>query len=169
MVKRERPIGFVSLILCLALVLVQDPAVRTNGLSAQVGRQTSYRCRIDIEPSAPKEGDLVWATISGEWGSSCIPNHSSHLRERDTIRLYAIAQYPPGTVCTTVITPFELTEFLGTLSRGTYTADAYTCHQAHDCHWDVESCASESFSVTATSPILIHLPLVVREPSARWQ
>ena len=78
-------------------------------------------CDVEIYPEHPTSCDVVVITLSGFWGSSCIPNCSAISVEVNDIYFDVIWGYPPDTYCLTVMTPWELTESVGPLPCGTYT------------------------------------------------
>jgi len=78
----------------------------------------------EIFPKNPTSSDVVVITLSGWWGSSCIPNASDILVMGNDIYFDVIHDYPPGTVCATVISPWERVESVGPLQPGTYTVYA---------------------------------------------
>jgi hypothetical protein len=77
-----------------------------------------------IVPPNPTSSDVVAITLSGDWPDSCIPNGSAVSVTGNDIYFDVIWDYPPGTACLTVITPWARTESVGPLSPGTYTVYA---------------------------------------------
>jgi len=78
----------------------------------------------EILPASPSSSDVVTITLSGEWPNNCIPNDSSISAVSNGIYFDVILNYPPGTMCLLVITPWSTTEYIGPLSPGTYTVYA---------------------------------------------
>jgi hypothetical protein len=60
-----------------------------------------------------------------------------------------------------MITPFEVTESIGTLPPGIYSVDALTGNQTDHQIWGIEFCASATLTVSGSDPVLLYLPLVV--------
>jgi hypothetical protein len=78
-------------------------------------------CDVEIVPEHPTSFDIVAITLGGEWGDTCIPNASAISVEGNDIYFDVIWDYPPDIICAYMITPWELTEFVGPLPCGTYT------------------------------------------------
>ncbi len=79
---------------------------------------------IQIVPENPTSCDIVVITLSGGWGSSCIPNASAISVEGNDIYFDVIWDYPPGILCADVLTSWEQTRSAGPLAPGTYTVYA---------------------------------------------
>jgi hypothetical protein len=73
-----------------------------------------------VEPPAPLCTDSVVITMSGEWFNTCIPNFCSPALSGSTIYFDMFIDYPPGTECYGVVTPWALTGSVGLLFTGTY-------------------------------------------------
>ena len=93
------------------------------GLTAQANGNGDW-CNTEIFPQRPSPSDVVLITLSGWWGSSCVPNGSAVSVTGNDIYFDVIWDYPPGTMCAEVITAWERTESVGPLSPGTYTVYA---------------------------------------------
>lgn len=78
-----------------------------------------------ISPTNPTTSDVISIMVSGWWGDACVPNVSFVSVSGDEIYFEVYADYPPGTVCAFVMTYWELYDFVGPLSQGTYTIYAY--------------------------------------------
>jgi hypothetical protein len=81
----------------------------------------SHWADAEIFPQNPTSSDVVAITLSGWWGSSCIPTGSAVSVTDNDIYFDVIWDYPPGIMCATVITPWQQTQSVGPLSLGTYT------------------------------------------------
>lgn len=79
----------------------------------------------EIFPTNPTEFDVIGITVSGWWPDSCVPNVSFVSVTEDSIHFEVFDDYPPGTVCAQVVTSWELTDYVGPLSPGTYTIYVY--------------------------------------------
>jgi len=79
----------------------------------------------EIFPTNPTEFDFIGITVSGEWHNSCVPNVSFVSVMGDSIHFVVFDDYPPDIVCLQVISGWELTDYVGPLSPGTYTIHAY--------------------------------------------
>ena len=78
----------------------------------------------EIFPQNPTSSDVVVITLSGQWGSSCIPNSSTVTVTDNDIYFDVIWDYPPDIGCYTVMTPWELRRSVGPLTPGTYSVYA---------------------------------------------
>ena len=79
----------------------------------------------EIWPTNPTEFDVIGITVSGEWLNSCVPNVSFVSVTEDSIHFVVFDDYPPGTFCLQVVMGWELTDYVGPLSPGTYTIYAH--------------------------------------------
>ncbi len=79
---------------------------------------------VEVVPQNPTPADVVAITLGGEWPDSCIPRDSAISVAGNDIYFDVIYDYPPGTVCLTVISGWSRTESVGPLSPGTYTVYA---------------------------------------------
>ncbi|MCP4593880.1 MAG: hypothetical protein GY842_24360 [bacterium] len=77
---------------------------------------------ITISPETPTDADSLTITITGEWGSSCVPVNPVTSQFSQTI---AVTAAPIGEICLTVITPYTLEVELAPLSEGAYTIEYY--------------------------------------------
>jgi hypothetical protein len=75
---------------------------------------------VQIVPEQPTSSDVVAITLSGDWGSGCIPNASAISVVGNNVYFDVIWDYPPGIICTMAITPWEHTSSVGPLPPGTY-------------------------------------------------
>jgi hypothetical protein len=76
---------------------------------------------IDITPKKPTSCDVVVITVSGVDGNSCIPTGSATSIVGNVIYFDLIYNYPPGTPCAMVLTPFEQTQTIGQLPPNDYS------------------------------------------------
>ncbi len=77
-----------------------------------------------IEPEQPTTADPVTITLAGEWPNSCVPNGSYAAVVGQEVYFDVYADYPPGTMCADMITPWGRSETVGPLAAGTYTVIA---------------------------------------------
>lgn len=98
------------------------PSVLEDGVMTIAGSQQEYwpPDMVEVDPAAPTPGDEVGITLAGNWGDSCTPNGSSISVSGNSIYFDVIHDYPVGTGCLQVITPWSQTEQVGPLAAGTY-------------------------------------------------
>ena len=89
-----------------------DPAGSIIGLSS-----------VQIDPPQPSSSDVIGITLSGEWSNTCTPFSSFAWIIDDKINFEVIPSY--SCMCGATITPWELTDYIGPLSSGTYTIYGY--------------------------------------------
>ena len=80
---------------------------------------------VEIEPLQPSSSDEIAITLSGQWSNSCIPSNSFVWIDGDTINFEVIPNNSVCRGCFLAITPWELTDYVGPLSSGSYTVYAY--------------------------------------------
>jgi hypothetical protein len=104
----------------------------------------------EIFPANPTEFDFITITVSGEWPNSCVPNVSYVTVIGDSIHFEVFDDYPPG-ACLQVVTSWELTNYVGPLSPGTYTIYA---------HLLVDPCnpVSEPYAFVVSGESLVFAP-----------
>lgn len=78
-----------------------------------------------VTPDEPTSADPLTISLGGEWPHSCIPNGSALEVVGDEVHFEVIVDYPPGTFCAQVITPWSLAEDVDPLPPGTYTVYVY--------------------------------------------
>lgn len=83
----------------------------------------AYNISISTSPVSPTSYDEVEVTISGVWSDSCIPYEVSTTKDGNIFNIFIPDNYPPGTMCTTVMTDFYLYTSLGRLEEGTYSIE----------------------------------------------
>ena len=116
--------------------------------------------RLEVIPAQPAAGDQLTIIAAGDWTDSCVPRKLEIAQSGSSITVRAIHNYPLGTGCLTVITPWRLVLPMGALAPGTYTARLYVINP-----WETEPtepCASLRFVVPTAAPT-IFLPLLVRD------
>lgn len=76
---------------------------------------------MSFSPARPTAADLITIRVAGEWHDACVPN-GSHVLQTDpnTILFNVFWQYPHGTVCATVMTPWARSGTIGPLAAGVY-------------------------------------------------
>lgn len=86
-----------------------------------------HRGTITVYPAIPSSVDPVWIAVSGWWGSSCPEVTYQHLMVgygiTISITVTEMAATPP-VACLDVVTPWTITQELGTLLPGLYTVQA---------------------------------------------
>jgi hypothetical protein len=107
-----------------------------------IGNQCDLGCQVSIDPASPTENDNIQLAASGEWPDGCPPSYLSHQVVDNIIRVNAVLDYPPGTNCPAVITPWSFAVDVGNLAQGVYSVEL---------HIETCLCATESFSVLTSS------------------
>ncbi|MHC4743970.1 MAG: right-handed parallel beta-helix repeat-containing protein, partial [Planctomycetota bacterium] len=78
-------------------------------------------CQADFSPAIPTSEEAVTILLFGVWGSSCVPNDSAFSIVDNSIYIDVIWDYPEFTGCEAVMTYWESSNEVGTLSTGVYT------------------------------------------------
>jgi hypothetical protein len=94
-------------------------------LPAEGGQWWWPPSNVEISPQNPTCSDIIAITLSGEWPDGCIPNASSIWTYDNNIYFVVYCNYLPGTVCPTIITPWQRTESLCPRPLGRYTVYTY--------------------------------------------
>jgi hypothetical protein len=153
----------VALGLVLAASLSAGSAEPVPSSPARLSGHADGRCgwdmELDVAPSLPTPEDAIVVTARGAWSDSCTPGYHSHELVGDVIRLDATVDYPPGTACLTVITPWRIVVDVGTLPAGNYQVDLYITDMLNQL--PAALCASRQFEVARQWPRR-YLPLVAR-------
>ena len=118
-----------------------------------------YYPQIDIIPALPTLNDAVSITASGLWPDACIPEYQSHQVLSNTIRIDAVVDAPPGTICLAVVSDWGFTVDVGSLLTGTYQADLYMTD--HRFTPTPTLCMSKPFLVVERVQ-KAHLPLIAK-------
>jgi hypothetical protein len=95
------------------------------GWPAEGGQWWWPPSNVEISPPNPTSSDIIAITLSGEWPDGCIPNASSIWTYDNNIYFVVYCNYLPGTVCPTIITPWQRTESLCPRPLGKYTVYTY--------------------------------------------
>lgn len=138
-----------------------EPVLRSPGrLRGDADGRCGWDLQLEVAPNLPTPEDTISVTATGAWSDSCTPGYHSHELVGDVIRLDATVDYPPGTACSTVITPWSLVAHVGTLPAGNYQVDLYITDTLNQL--PAALCASRQFAV-AQQWARRYLPLVARE------
>jgi hypothetical protein len=161
-VKRRRGVTFMFL-LCLAFTSGQVSFVSSGSLSVGYHPRTRQACgynvQINVVPSLPAQDDNVQVTVSGDWYDTCIPSFLSHQIDNNVIRVDAVVDYPPGTGCADMITPWKFMEDIGELSPGSYEVALYITDLFNGVPTTL--CATKSFAIF-TELSKIYLPMIAK-------
>jgi hypothetical protein len=81
-------------------------------------------------PAQPTPFDFVSIGVSGDLPDNCYSATSASSLSGGVVDVTVQVSYtaPPGTICTQIPEPFEVTEDVGTLTEGTYRADITYLH-----------------------------------------
>ncbi|MFQ5814483.1 MAG: hypothetical protein ACE5I2_14995 [Anaerolineae bacterium] len=144
--------------------------VSSGFLSAGYHSKTQQVCgpsaRIDIVPTLPTQDDDVQVIASGDWYDTCIPFYQSHLIDNNLIRVDAIVDYPAGTGCADMITPWEFMVDVGKLPAGSYEVNLYITDVFNQVPIPTTLCATKHFTVF---PELnkTYLPIIAKQITAK--
>ncbi len=129
-----------------------SPNRSLNGLSC------GYFPDVDILPGLPLVSDTISITASGTWPDACFPHYQAHQMMSNSVRIDAVVNARPGTLCPAVVLPWEFTIGVGNLPAGLYQVDLYiTDHRYSEAPG---LCASTSFAVLNYPPHKTFLPIV---------
>lgn len=78
-----------------------------------------HTAEIEIDPASPTTTGTVAIRLSGVWPDSCVP-HDPRVRVTGSEVRVDTAGAPPGSLCATVLTPWQLTVVVGPLPAGSY-------------------------------------------------
>ncbi len=117
-----------------------------------------YSPDVDILPGMPLVSDTISITASGTWPDACIPHYQAHQVMSNSVRIDAVANVTPGTVCAAVVLPWEFTIGVGNLPAGLYQVDLYIAD--HQYPETPGPCASTSFAVLSYPPQKTFLPII---------
>ena len=164
--KRRQVAAFVFL-LCLAFTSGQASLDSSGSLPvghrSKTRQACGYNAQINVVPSLPTQNDNVQVIASGDWYDTCIPSYRSHQIDNSVIRMDAVVDYPPGTGCADMITPWEFMVDVGELSPGSYEVDLYITDLFNQV--PTTFCATKSLTVF---PELskIYLPVIAKQSAA---
>ncbi len=137
-----------------------EPVLRSpTRLSNYADGRCGWDLQLEVAPNLPTPEDTIWVTAGGAWSDSCIPGYHSHELVGGVIRLDTTVDYPPGTACLTVITPWSSVVDVGRLPAGNYQIDLYITDALNQL--PAALCASRQFAV-AQQWARQYLPLVAR-------
>jgi len=160
-VKASQMVARASVVLSLILMLGRSGPVDSRTLPPEptegLGR-CGYNLQVQIAPVLPSPGDMVQVTVSGDWPDSCVPTYQSHVVDNHVIRLDAAVDYPPGTACLTMITPWRFAVNVGPLSAGFHEVDLWITDMLHRVP---TLCATRGFRV-AIGRRKMYLPVVAQ-------
>jgi hypothetical protein len=151
-------VGFASPIQRLLTIAAIVVGTCTGSFGETAPPGCGSNARLEIVPAQPGAGDPLTVIAAGDWTDSCVPRRLEIAQAGSLLTVRAVHNYPPGTGCLTVITPWRLVLPLGRLAPGTYTAYLYVTNP-----WEAEPsepCASLRFVVPVAAPI-IFLPLLM--------
>jgi len=147
----SRIAAFVCLILLLTSMSGGVQRADLRGLPPAPDTRLPGRCglhvAIDTTPALPTPDDAIQVVVSGDWSDSCVPSYQSHHVVNNVILVDTAVNYPPGTACLTVITPWRLDVEVGNLPAGSYLVHLYITDLLNQL--PTTFCASRSFTVAA--------------------
>ncbi len=149
--RKSRASVILFVILCMAFASGQVGLVSSGGLSDGHHSQARQTCgpsaQINVVPNLPTQDDHVQVIASGEWYDTCIPFYQSHQIDDHLIRVDAIVDYPPGTGCADMITPWEFMVDIGELTAGSYEVNLYITDVFNQVPTPTTLCATKRFTV----------------------
>jgi len=74
-----------------------------------------------IRPANPVLDDEIRVVLEGRWSDACVPTGLRVARGGQAIYVDVLLDYPPGTLCAEVISPWRQEGKVGRLQPGTYT------------------------------------------------
>ena len=161
--KCRQAIACVFVILCLAFTSGQVSFVTSGSSSFGYHSRTRQACgpnaQISVVPSLPTQDDNVQVRASGDWYDTCIPFYQSHQIDNHVIRVDAVVDYPPGTGCGDMITPWEFMVDIGKLPTGVYEVNLYITDVFNQV--PTALCATKSFAVFPEVS-RIYLPMLAK-------
>jgi len=107
------------------------------------------------------QDDDVQVIASGEWYDTCIPFYQSHQIDNHLIRVDAIVDYPAGTGCADMITPWEFMVDVGKLPPGFYEVNLYITDVFNQVPIPTALCATKRFTVF-TELSKTYLPIIAK-------
>ena len=163
--RKSRASVILVVILCMAFASGQVSLVSSGCLSAGHHSKTRQACspsaRINVVPSLLTQDDDVQVIASGEWYDTCIPFYQSHQIDNHLIRVDAIVDYPAGTGCADMITPWEFMVDVGKLPPGFYEVNLYITDVFNQVPIPTALCATKRFTVF-TELSKTYLPIIAK-------
>jgi len=145
----------------VALAGLPGAGVKTASGQETFPSKTRQACgpsaQINVIPSLPTQDDDVQVSAIGDWYDTCIPAFQSHQIDNNVIRVDAIVDYPPGTGCGDIITPWKFMVDVGKLLTGVYEVNLYITDTFNQV--PTALCATKSFTVF-TEVSRIYLPII---------
>jgi hypothetical protein len=117
-----------------------------------------YGPGIDILPELPSSSDPISITASGTWPYICVPVYQAHQMMSNTVRIDAVVNVPPGSLCGAALREWEFTLGVGNLLSGSYQVDLYIAD--HRYSQTPSLCVSKAFVVFDYPPQKTFLPIV---------
>ena len=144
----------------------QARPVNSSSLLPERNEEISSPCgsefQINIVPGLATPDDTITVTYSAVWADSCTPSHQSHQVVSNVIRLDAVWDYPPGTVCLPMLTPWGECVAVGNLPTGTYRVDVYLTTVVTPTVFPPALCGTKSFTIYEELQRM-YLPVVVKQ------
>ena len=127
------------------------------GYGSEIRQACGHNVQINVAPSLPTQDDNVQVIASGDWYDTCIPFYHSHQIDNHVIRVDAVIDYPVGTGCADMITPWEFMVDIGKLPTGVYEVNLYITDLFNQV--PTALCATKSFTVFTE---VTYLPIVAK-------
>jgi len=77
-----------------------------------------------VSPASPTHLDQITLTLADFAPSGCVPTDLAVSVDANPIRIQAYNEYPEGTFCNAMVTPWTLSTTIGVLPAGTYAVEA---------------------------------------------
>lgn len=134
----------------------------SDGYHSKTQQACGPSARIDVVPSLPTQDEYVQVIASGDWYDTCIPFYQSHQIDNNLIRVDAIVDYPAGTGCGDMITPWEFMVDIGKLPAGFYEVNLYITDVFNQVPIPTTLCATKCFTVF-TELSKTYLPIIAKQ------
>ena len=134
----------------------------SDGYRSKTQQACGPSARVDMAPSFPTQDGYVQVIASGDWYDTCIPFYQSHQIDSNLIRVDAIVDYPAGTGCADMITPWEFTVDVGKLPSGFYEVNLYITDVFNQVPIPTALCATKCFTVF-TKLNKTYLPIIAKQ------
>ena len=162
---KSRASAILIVILCMAFASGQVSFVSSGFLPDGYHSKALQACgpsaRIDVAPSLPTQDECLQVIASGDWYDTCIPFYQSHQIDNNLIRVDAIVDYPAGTGCADMITPWEFTVDIGKLAPGSYEVNLYITDVFNQVPIPTALCATKPFTITELNKT--YLPIIAKQ------